>query len=532
MLTASSEHQASFFDVEFLCESLIPPESYYRKFREVVWPLLKDEDFAALYCADNGRPPIPPRLLAMALLLQFHQDLTDREMERACMYDLEIKYALGLRLDERPFDHSSLGDFRQRLLAHGKEKLLFETILHTLVEKQLIAKDEIQRIDATHIVADVAIPTMVQLVKKGTYHLLKALKTQHPAVYQALSQAIDLRGYTRETVNEVHEGRPNEEKRTKKLVEVVHEARVVLQHAVSLPASPSLQRRIALLQRILHEHLDEDAHGVPKEKEKTQKPPNLLVSPVDEDARYGMKSPTKRFVGYKTNVTETTTSRFITNVEPMRGNQRDGDTAVEAIEDQHAVGLHPTKLIGDAAYADGAYRQALQRHGTQLVAPLRPRNTRTRAVYPKSMFRYDPINQSVTCPQGITTTESYADHPHNLRTFHFPMTACKVCVVKAHCTNAKEGRRTIGITPSHQDLLDAEAYNRTAAFKADMKLRPVIEGTHSEMKRYHGLRRARYRGLRKVALQCYLTAAVVNLKRWIKRLLEQISPQPAVQIAC
>ena len=65
-----------------------------------------------------------------------------------------------------------------------------------------------------------------------------------------------------------------------------------------------------------------------------------------------------------------------------------------------------------------------------------------------------------------------------------------------------------------------------------MKLRPVIEGTHSEMKRYHGLRRARYRGLQKVALQCYLTAAVVNLKRWIKRLLEQIRPHPTVQMAC
>lgn len=512
MLTASSEHQASFFDVEFLCESLIPPESYYRKFREVVWPLLKDEDFSSMYCEDNGRPPISPRLLAMALLLQFHKDLTDREMER-------------------PFDHSSLGDFRQRLLAHGKEKLLFETILHTLVDQQLIAKDEIQRIDATHILADVAIPTMVQLVKKGTYHLLKALKTQHPKVYEALSHQITLAAYTRETVTQESAGRNSDEKRTKKLVEVVHEARTVLQHTAKLQTNPSLRRRIALLQRILQEHIEADAQGVPKEKEKSQKPPDLLVSPVDEDARYGMKSPKKRFIGYKADVAETVTTRFITNVEPMRGNQRDGDTAVEAVADQRAVGLHPPKLIGDAAYSDGAYRQALQTYGTQLVAPLRPRNTRTRAVYPKSLFHYDEKNQTVTCPQGVTTHESWYDRRHDLRMFHFPMTACQACVVKAHCTNAKEGRRTIGISTVHQELLDAEAYNRTDAFKVDMKLRPVIEGTHSEMKRYHGLRRARYRGLRKVALQCYLTAAVVNLKRWIKRILEQIRPQPAVQLA-
>jgi len=528
----STDRQGSFYDVDYLCDGLIPPDSYYRKFRELVWPLIQDDDFAAMYCEDNGRPPIAPRLLAMALLLQFHQDLSDREMERACLYDLEVKYALGLRLDERPFDHSSLGDFRTRLLAHGKEKLIFDRVLEHLVEEKLIARDEIQRIDATHIIADVAIPTMVTLVKKGVHEVLKALKGQHKPVYERLAHELDLSGYTRETVNQESDGRNSEAKRTKKLVEVVHDARVVLQHTAGVPASRRLRKHVAMLQRILQQHLEEDAQGAPREKEKTQKPPDLLVSPVDDDARYGVKSETKRFVGYKANVTETVTSRFITNVTVMKGNQRDGDVTVEAVEEQHALGLRPVKLIGDAAYSDGAYRKALKTHGTQLVAPLRARNTRTRAVYPKSMFIYDETHHTVTCPQGVTTTESYHDRQKDIRTFHFPMTACGVCVVQAACTNAKEGRRTIGISPVHHDLLEAERYNRTPAFKADMRLRPVIEGTHSEMKRYHGLRRARYRGLQKVGLQCYVTAAVVNIKRWIKRLREHIRPAPVVQMAC
>lgn len=54
----------------------------------------------------------------MAMILQYHENLSDREMEAACQYDLRLKYALGLRIDERPFDHSSLGDFRARLLKH------------------------------------------------------------------------------------------------------------------------------------------------------------------------------------------------------------------------------------------------------------------------------------------------------------------------------------------------------------------------------------------------------------------------------
>jgi transposase len=96
--------QGSFYDTEHVCERLIPPDSFYRKFRETVWPLIEDEQFETMYCGDNGRPAIPPSLLAMAAILQFYKDLSDREMERACMYDIEVKYALGLRLDERPFD--------------------------------------------------------------------------------------------------------------------------------------------------------------------------------------------------------------------------------------------------------------------------------------------------------------------------------------------------------------------------------------------------------------------------------------------
>ncbi len=43
-----------------------------------------------------------------ATILQFYRGFSDREMETACMFDIEIKYALGLRLDERSYDHSSL----------------------------------------------------------------------------------------------------------------------------------------------------------------------------------------------------------------------------------------------------------------------------------------------------------------------------------------------------------------------------------------------------------------------------------------
>jgi len=125
------EKQTTFFHASYICENLIPPDTFYRKFRELVWPLIDDDAFASMYCQDNGRPSISPALLDMATIFQFHRNHSDREMERAFMYDIEIKYVPGLRLDERPFGHSSLGDFRKRLLKNGKEKEMFDCILNT-----------------------------------------------------------------------------------------------------------------------------------------------------------------------------------------------------------------------------------------------------------------------------------------------------------------------------------------------------------------------------------------------------------------
>ncbi|WP_082021125.1 IS1182 family transposase [Geobacter anodireducens] len=526
MLRSRLDHQTSFYDANYVCERLIPKDSFYRKFKEIVSPLIDDKQFESMYCKNNGRPPISPALLAMATILQHYRDLSDREMERACMFDIEIKYALGLQLDERPFDHSSLGDFRKRLLENGKEKETFDRILAHLINAGLIKKDEIQRIDATHVLADVAIPTMVTLVKKGIYEILKPLTKRHKDVHSEIEKEIDLKEYSKQEVNHDAPGRLDIDNRKQKLVDVVNDARKVLKHVKGIKGDDILSRRVDLLKRILQENITEDETGIPKERDHKNKPQDILVSPVDPDARYGAKSNTKRFTGYKANITETVESRFITNIKPMRGNRHDGSNMVEAvIEQKHQHGLQPAKLVGDTAYGDGIARKDLQNEGTIVVAQLKTVNDRTKAIYPKSMFDYDEANNLLTCPAGITVKQSYWDRQKEIRTFHFPMTECGKCPRKTECTNSKDGRRTVGISKVNKELREAEIYNRTDQFKADMKLRQAVEGKLSELVRYHGMRRARYRGLNKVGLQCYFAALAVNIKRWIKLELEKLKPK-------
>lgn len=528
MLT-NPQRQGSFFDTEYICEELIPADSYYRKFKEIVSPLMDELNFETMYCQDNGRPPISPKLLAQVLLLQFHKNLSDREMEMACMYDIQIKYTLGLKLNERPFDHSSLGDFRKRLLEHGQSKMIFDKVLNRLIDLELIKRDEIQRIDATHMIADIAIPTVVALVKKGIREMLKPLKGQKPKVYERIFGKIHMEEYTREKVNEPDEGRLDIEKRKKKLVQVVLDARCVLQETEGVKVGRDLRKRIEMLKRILRENVKETDDKI-EEQEYKDKPKDLLVSPIDEDARYGAKSTTKRFMGYKVNITESVEKRFITNVDAMAGNKRDGDPTVKMIVEQKLNGLVPEKLIGDAAYADGMYRKLLNDNGTKMIAPLRQVNARAQAVYPESMFTFNEETQTLTCPQGVETTSQMRDTRHGQKQFHFPIGKCRVCKVQSECTKEKDGRRVVGISMFNKELRAAEIYNATNEFKVDMKLRPPIEGKLSELTRYHGLRRARYRGLPKVRLQSLFTAAAVNIKRWIKLILEGLTGQMEIKI--
>ena len=520
-----SNSQGTFMDADYICERLIPIDSFYRKFRQLVTPLIKDENFDSMYSKDNGRPPISPSLLALACILQFYRGFSDREMENACMFDIQIKYALGLGIDERPFDHSSLGDFRERLLKNGKEKDIFERILGHLVESGLIKKDEIQRIDATHVIADIAIPSMVTLVKKSIYEILKILKKSYINRYDFIAGKIEISEYSKEQVNHDAPGRLNIENRKKKLVAVVTDARTVLMYTDFLGMDDDLYNKVEMLRRVLQEHITRDKHGKPIEMEHKEKPTDIIVSPIDADARYGAKSKTKKFHGYKANITETVKSRFITNVMAMPGNMHDGNITSEMVLEQKYHDIVPEKLIGDAAYSTASHRKKLYDSGTKVVAPTHEKNDRTKNVLPKSMFKYNEKNHSLTCPKGVTTTRQWGDLVKDVVTYHFPLTSCGKCTLRKKCTNSACGRRIVGISRWDKVLLAAEKYNKTEAYRKDMKLRQPIEGKLSEMKRYHGMVRARYRGIRKVGLQFYLTAAAVNIKRWLKVKLEEMAPK-------
>ena len=132
--------------------------------------------------------------------------------------------------------------------------------------------------------------------------------------------------------------------------------------------------------------------------------------------------------------------------------------------------------------------------------------------FPKDRFAIDLDGKTVTCPAGVTVPIRPATGRH-AGAARFAA-ACRTCPLAAQCTSAKEGR-TITIGPHEARLAAARQAQADPAWKADYRAtRPKVERKISHlMRRRHGGRRARVRGLVKVAADFSLLAAAVNLAR-------------------
>jgi hypothetical protein len=100
--------QRGLFEADSMFAEFVGQRSFYGYLSSQRDELFRDGDFAALYCCDNGRPSVPPSLLATALVLQTYDGVSDDEAKQRADYDLRWKVALGVELEARPFAKSTL----------------------------------------------------------------------------------------------------------------------------------------------------------------------------------------------------------------------------------------------------------------------------------------------------------------------------------------------------------------------------------------------------------------------------------------
>src|ERR1700730_17275848 len=116
--------QWGLFEADTLYADFVGRRNFYGFLASQRDELFRDEDFAGLYCRNNGRPGVPPSLLATALVLQASDGVSDDEAKQRADY-LRWKVALSIELEVWPFAKSTLHEFRAQLIVHEQTQAVF-----------------------------------------------------------------------------------------------------------------------------------------------------------------------------------------------------------------------------------------------------------------------------------------------------------------------------------------------------------------------------------------------------------------------
>lgn len=160
----------------------------YMTLREKFGTIFQDEQFQELY-SQRGQPAEEPWRLALVTLVQFLENLTDRQAADAVRGRIDLKYLLGLELNSAGFHYSVLCEFRSRLLSGGAEQLLFETLLKLCRDRGWLKDQGKQRADSTHILAAVRKMNSIELVGETLFHVLDLLAQVDPTWLRSQVQA-------------------------------------------------------------------------------------------------------------------------------------------------------------------------------------------------------------------------------------------------------------------------------------------------------------------------------------------------------
>ena len=507
-----------------IAHAAFPKGNIYLRMRDKLGVFFTDEQFAPLF-SKRGQPAFSPWRLALISIMQFAEDISDRQAADAVRGRLDRKYLLGLELEDSGFDYSILSEYRQRLVAGGLEQELLDTMLRVLMQHELLKKRGKQRTDSTHIVAAVRTLNRLETIGETMRAALNVLATVAPDWLQQMAPVEWYDRYERR----IEETRlPRQKKEREAWVEAVGADGLYLLSSIYESDTYRWLWEVPAVQIVrqvwLHQFYRLD--GELKLRKAEDLPPTSIRfdTPYDPEAHYSSRRHLQ-WTGYKVHVTETCDDEqphLITHVETTIAPQTDADMTEPIQEALAEKDCLPETHLVDAGYVDAEQIvDSQEKHQVNLLGPVRPDvswQNKENNGYAIQDFQVDWETQTTTCPRGVST-QSWIPIIEGRQSegikVKFPTQACRACTTRTLCTRSETAPRVLTLRPQaqHEVLQNARQQQQTEAWQKQYALRAGIEGTISQAVRGFGLRTCRYIGLAKTHLQHILTAAAINLAR-------------------
>jgi transposase len=508
-----------------------PKGNLYVDLRTEFGTLYEDELFADLYPA-QGRPvEVAPWRLALVMIMQYIEGLTDRQAADAVRRCMDWKYALSLDLHDPGFDFTLLHDFRQRLLVHNAAQRLLDTFLTTCKARGWLKARSTQRTDSTHVLAAIRTLHRLECVLEAMHAALNQLSAAAPGWVQ---QRVSPEWYDRYGLRSDQVRLPKEASKREALAHQIGVDGYQLLDSVwaaeSAPDLRDLPALEALRQIWLQQYYRCTVPGLEALRWRTtdEQPPAALrvTSPYDLEARYSTKRETQ-WVGYKLHLTETCEPGqpdLITQVLTTPATTPDCTMGPAIAHDLAARDLLPGTHLLDSGYVDADFLVTAQRqHQIDVVRPPFGSYSWQHKIehgYDLQAFIINWNTQQAHCPQGHSSVQwtpgrDVSGDP--VIRIRFDRATCRACPTRQVCTAAKDAPRQLTVRPQahHEAIQAARLRQETPEFKAQYALRSGVESSLSQGIRRFDLRQSRYIGIARTHLQQLLTAAAMNVVRVI-----------------
>jgi transposase len=487
-------------------DALVPDDHYLRQVLRVVDFERYRDTMAGRYHPTEGRPAADPVLLLKLGFLQTQYRLSDREVCTQAQVNVAFRLFLQLGLTA-PLPHPSLLTvFRARL---GEK--MYEQIFDGVVAQARTAglvKDRLRLKDATHIIANIAIPSTIRLVAQTRQCLLDAAEPFAPErVAAERAHALAIRTATSDLSDE-----ERLLQRVAQLRQIVDWADQVSESLGPLPEPTPTDRRafadaLALAHKILADRAD-SAGG------------DHVVSIHDPDARRGMHG--GYFTGYLLDVAMDADSQIITALEvlPANGDEAADTTALIRHEETVHGNDVQTLSIDKAGFRGELLREWHDPEGLNLEVVVPPVREKPTSYFTAEDFRHDAEQGTLTCPGEQTTTRRIRNHVDTGWKYSFRRSACAACPLFDHCLGRlpKATGRQVVINDYAAEYAAAREFATSEPYRQIRREHPAIERKLADVVRRHAGRWARYRGRARVRIQYLLTGLVVNVKRMVQLL--------------
>ncbi|MEV0495939.1 IS1182 family transposase [Streptomyces atratus] len=527
-----------------VARAAFPQGSLAMRVRDRLAEVFADEPFADAFGV-RGALGLSPGVLSLVTVLQFTEDLTDRQAAAMAVRAIDWKYALGAELTDTGFDSSVLSRFRTRLAGNGMERVVFDRLLEHCKDGGLVAAGGKQRTDSTHVISAVRDLNRLELAGESVRAALEALAVAAPAW---LAGQVDVAEFAHRYGPRVDGWRmPSSQTKRDRLAQVFGQDALALCRAAWAFDAPGWIREIEsvrLLRQILVQtyylHTDTRGREVIKKRDADDEgvPPGQLrlASPYDPDARWAAKGEDLFWMGYKVHLTETCDTPAEAEAEAEAGIPAapnlitDVFTTDATVPDVKATasvqrrlaehGVKPGEHYLDSGYPSADLITAALERGTRMVTPAlldHSAQAKAHAGFDKNAFAIDWKARQVRCPAGKSSAHwnPVKQHGADAIVITFSVRTCRPCPFQEQCTSSALGRRMLTLRPRepHEALVRARAEQKTKTWKAKYALRAGVEGTINQALDITGIRRARYRGLPKVRLQHAFSATALNVIR-------------------